>query len=452
MSLQYQLWKESFTNSNTGNDAGGTDVGGTDGETATETEGETATETEGETAGETTGETVSETEGETAGETTEETKEDEIEKQTEEQILPIAVRIFNESHVIHLLWFIVIYLIVYVFFGEYLKRSGDTSSGSTMSRIFDYVVFFCAIGFTLFLYYTSSEEVKQNLFQELMDWTIEFYDSPISIFSVSLFMICFYAVVMLLGVPMSAGSKPYSVDLIESKGWILIASLLICYFFKYVLDINLMDLLRSDRVSQLWKTTLEDSPVSEDTDTDTDTTKAKSKSKSKKTTTDTNTETTPKKNEVFNVSNNNLTYREAQAVCKSYNARLATYDEVEDAYTQGAEWCNYGWSDKQMAFFPTQKKTWEELQKRPSMKNRCGRPGINGGHIPNPHMKFGANCYGVKPGATAEELQHQKETKFETNAPKTAEELILEEKTNYWKENRDKLTLNSFNQKQWSRY
>jgi len=65
-------------------------------------------------------------------------------------------------------------------------------------------------------------------------------------------------------------------------------------------------------------------------------------------------------------------------------------------------------------------------------------------------MKFGANCYGVKPGATAEELQHQKETKFETNAPKTAEELILEEKTNYWKENRDKLTLNSFNQKQWS--
>ena len=349
-----------------------------------------------------------------------------------------------------MLWFIVIYLIVYVFFGEYLKRSGDTSSGSTMSRIFDYVVFFWAIGFTLFLYYTSSEEVKQNLFQALMDWTIEFYDSPISIFSVSLFMISFYVVVMLLGVPMSAGSKPYSVDLIESKGWILIASLLICYFFKYVLDINLMDLLRSDRASQLWKTTLEDSPVSEDTDTDTDTTKAKAKSK--KTTTDTNTETTPKKNEVFNVSNSNLTYREAQAVCKSYNARLATYDEVEDAYTQGAEWCNYGWSDKQMAFFPTQKKTWEELQKRPTMKNRCGRPGINGGHIPNPHMKFGANCYGVKPGATAEELQHQKETKFETNAPKTAEELILEEKTNYWKENRDKLTLNSFNQKQWSLY
>ena len=50
-----------------------------------------------------------------------------------------------------------------------------------------------------------------------------------------------------------------------------------------------------------------------------------------------------------------------------------------------------------MAFFPTQKDTFDELQKNPRTKNVCGRPGINGGYIGNPYVRFGANCYGVKP-------------------------------------------------------
>ena len=361
---------------------------------------------------------------------------------TDEQILPIAVRVFNESHVIHLLWFIIIYVLVYVFFGEFLKRSGDTSPGTTMSRIFDYVVFFWVIGFTIFLYYTSSEAVKSNVIKAGMDWTITFYDDPLSILSVSLFMVSFYAIVILLRVPMGSGLKPYSVDLIESKGWILIATLLICYFFKYVLGINLMDFFRDERVSKLWKSTLDDTPIDE-SDKDKDKDKDEDKDKDK------DTDEKVKKKEVFNISNNNLTYREARSVCKSYDARLATYDELEDTYKNGGEWCNYGWSDGQMAFFPTQKKTWEELQKDPIMKNRCGRPGVNGGYIPNGNMRFGANCFGVKPEASKDELD-QMSTKYEANAPKTQEELWLEEKAEYWKANQDKLSLNSFNQKKWS--
>ena len=27
----------------------------------------------------------------------------------------------------------------------------------------------------------------------------------------------------------------------------------------------------------------------------------------------------------------------------------------------------------------------------------CGMPGINGGYFDNPELKFGVNCYGVKP-------------------------------------------------------
>jgi hypothetical protein len=72
---------------------------------------------------------------------------------------------------------------------------------------------------------------------------------------------------------------------------------------------------------------------------------------------------------------------------------------MEEAHKSGAEWCSYGWSDNQMILYPTQKSTWEELQKSndPEKKNSCGRPGINGGYMENASMKLGVNCYGPKP-------------------------------------------------------
>ena len=54
---------------------------------------------------------------------------------------------------------------------------------------------------------------------------------------------------------------------------------------------------------------------------------------------------------------------------------------MEDAYEDGADWCSYGWSEDQMAFFPTQKEKWKKLQKIEGHKHDCGRPGINGGYI-----------------------------------------------------------------------
>jgi len=79
-------------------------------------------------------------------------------------------------------------------------------------------------------------------------------------------------------------------------------------------------------------------------------------------------ETDDVSDEVFNISNNLYTFDDAKNVCGSYGARLANYDEIENAYNNGAEWCNYGWSDGQMAFFPTQKDTWSVLQRTKSMQ------------------------------------------------------------------------------------
>lgn len=103
--------------------------------------------------------------------------------------------------------------------------------------------------------------------------------------------------------------------------------------------------------------------------------------------------------EVFFIAGDRYTYDEAPAVCAVYGAELASYDQVAEAYAKGAEWCGYGWTQGSMALFPTQESTWKKYQNELDhmKKTRCGRPGINGGYF-NPKMRFGVNCYGMKPG------------------------------------------------------
>jgi hypothetical protein len=112
--------------------------------------------------------------------------------------------------------------------------------------------------------------------------------------------------------------------------------------------------------------------------------------------------------EVFHIPGNKYTFTEADGLCKAFGSRLASYDEIESAYNKGGEWCSYGWSEGQMAYFPTQKSTFNELQKYPKQKNNCGRPGVNGGYMANPYIKFGVNCYGLKPDMKNKDEKYMK--------------------------------------------
>jgi hypothetical protein len=154
------------------------------------------------------------------------------------------------------------------------------------------------------------------------------------------------------------------------------------------------------------------------------------------------------KPQVFNIPENTYVYADAKALCTAYGSRLATYKEVEDAYNKGAEWCNYGWSDGQMALFPTQQKTFDELQKIEGHENDCGRPGINGGYIKNPAMRFGVNCYGHKPRMTPEE-----EDLMATQPiyPKTEKDIAMENRVNYWKDKLTEVLVSPFNHDTWSK-
>jgi hypothetical protein len=152
--------------------------------------------------------------------------------------------------------------------------------------------------------------------------------------------------------------------------------------------------------------------------------------------------------QVFNIPGNYYGYEDAKSLCKAYGARLASYNEIEDVYKSGGEWCNYGWSDSQMALFPTQQSTYDGLQQIPGHENDCGRPGVNGGYIANPHVKFGVNCFGYKPKITPEEEELMQNT---TPYPKTEKDLAMERRVEYWKKRLNEILVSPFNYKNWSR-
>ena len=114
------------------------------------------------------------------------------------------------------------------------------------------------------------------------------------------------------------------------------------------------------------------------------------------------------------------------------------------AYKNGGSWCSYGWSDGQLALYPTQPDFWNKLQSDPYKKNECGKPGVNGGYFDNAEYKFGANCYGVKPSPKPNELEKDRFGKHTL----TEEDLL---KLQY-KEELDKFRISPFNEDSWSGY
>lgn len=153
---------------------------------------------------------------------------------------------------------------------------------------------------------------------------------------------------------------------------------------------------------------------------------------------------TSKSGEVFHIPNNKHSYEKARSVCRKYNARLATYSEVEDAYNNGANWCSYGWSEDQLALFPTQLEIYNGLKLIPGHENDCGRPGVNGGFIDNVHIKFGVNCFGKKPEETEQDKEYMERLKLSYSPAIDQEEL---DKINKEKDN---MLISPFNKDKWS--
>ena len=155
------------------------------------------------------------------------------------------------------------------------------------------------------------------------------------------------------------------------------------------------------------------------------------------------------KKQVFNIPGNYYDYENAKAICQAYGSNLATYDQIEKSYNNGAEWCNYGWSANQLALFPTQKQTYDNLQTIPGHENDCGRTGINGGYIANKKIKFGVNCYGYKPKITQEEENLMNTS---TPYPQTAKDIAFQKRVDFWKNKVNDILVSPFNHNSWGAF
>ena len=155
------------------------------------------------------------------------------------------------------------------------------------------------------------------------------------------------------------------------------------------------------------------------------------------------------KKQVFNIPGNYYNYENAKALCQAYGSKLATYEQVEKSYNNGGEWCNYGWSDNQMALFPTQQKTYNKLQTIKGHENDCGRPGVNGGYIANPEVRFGVNCYGNKPKITDQEKDLMQTA---SPYPETAKDKAFQKRVDFWKSKVDEILVSPFNYNSWGSF
>jgi len=335
--------------------------------------------------------------------------------------------VFNQNNLIFVGWFVGVYLVVYLGLGIFYKKKGEESSfKKNAKKIVDFLFVILLVFMLITFFYLLSKDEQNQYTEDIYNTIIAYLDNPYSLLPIIAILIAFYVVIYLFRIPLDE-NKPFSVSFIEGLLWVTLVIIVLVQFFKQVFNLSLLDF-----VNEMKETTQEISEEASEIENQ--------------------VQEVVSQDEVFHVNNNKYTYDDAKAICKSYNAELATYQQVENSYKNGGEWCGYGWSQDQMALFPTQQSTYDKLKEHgPEVQHNCGRPGVNGGYITNPYIKFGVNCFGKKPDASDSDMARL--TANEDALPQTAEQRELQAKINYWKENAaELLQLSSFNKDKWSRH
>ena len=336
--------------------------------------------------------------------------------------------VFNETIVTLILWFLIVYFLISAFMGNFTLANPKFS---ILIRIFDFMILALLLLYILYSYYNLDSDKRDEIISYSFRELREVLSNPgTSFLNVLLYFLILYGTVYILQLPTSTSEMPLNIGGLLGIGYFLLILFAVLFIVDDLLNIQIVDAL-FDVLDKMFYGIQEEEEES---------------------TADASGNVVSDKEQVYNIANNLYTYDEAPYVCQAFNGRLANYDEVEQSYINGGEWCNYGWSQDQLALFPTQKKTWEKLQTSEENKNNCGRPGINGGYFANPNIKFGVNCYGVKPAAKQFELDIM-ETNKDRPFPKSKHQMMVDRKIKFWKDNAEKLlTVNSFNRDQWSRY
>jgi hypothetical protein len=323
-----------------------------------------------------------------------------------EQIEQIKPKLYNFMIIIIVIFFIILFLLLFNYLGKSNSQSIQTSPMNQLgSSIATPVV-------------NSVINTTQSAANQLMEYQ---YPKP---------------------------NKPSILGIILNLLYFILFVILILLFIKYAFNIDVLKAFKkkqdSPKASSEKAKKANKAKNSEEDEEDED--EDASNPNSIKTTIKNFSPKLPYK-EVYHIPGNNYSYEEAKSVCKAYDGELANIKQMEDVYKKGGEWCSYGWSDNQLALFPTQHEHWNKLQTIKGHEHDCGRPGINGGYIDNPNVRFGVNCYGFKPKMKPVE---NKLMESASEYPITDQQVEFNKQVDHWKKNLNTIIVAPFNAKKWS--
>ena len=342
-------------------------------------------------------------------------------------------KFFNKDNLMMLLAFLGIFIVLYIALGIYFRIFGSGSQDSLVSAVNAIVLVAVSI-LGINKYYHLDNNKKNNLLEHLYTSFKDNIGDMETTFGLIVILGFIIGMQKILHLPTPEGNSSFVLDVSNFLLWVVLLFNIIIICFTDLLNIPVLTIIEDAVNSILYGTVINDDDIQIDSGDDGGSGGISPQPAE----------------EVFNVSNNLYTYEDAPHVCAALGARLASYDEIEGAYNKGADWCSYGWSQNQMGFFPTQKETWQKLQSNNARKNSCGRPGVNGGYIPNSKMRLGVNCYGVKPQASESDLERMATSNI---VPRSSKDIVTERKIEFWKENADKmLNLNPHSKGDWSSY
>lgn len=260
-----------------------------------------------------------------------------------------------------------------------------------------------------------------------------FVMNPTVIIIITTVIILYLLLFSSLGTNNTENSKGSSIIILETLLWAVFVILLLLNGIYYFFNIDLITSLKNI----FTKTTEIDIAIDTNKTLDSNTLNSKRSN---------NLDINYNK-EVYHIPDNKYTYNDAKAICKALGSRLANYKELEESYNNNADWCSYGWSEDQMALFPTQYEKWYNLQKIKGHEHDCGRPGINGGFIDNKNVRFGVNCYGTKPKINSIEREKMNNTSL---YPLTLKEQKFNKNVEYWRSKLSNILISPFNNDNWN--
>ncbi|NBO20084.1 MAG: hypothetical protein EBV03_12865, partial [Proteobacteria bacterium] len=213
-----------------------------------------------------------------------------------------------------ILYAIIIYVILH--FAISIIFSGNENTQYYITSSFDILIFLTVLIYLIYLIVELPENERKYAISALLLNYGNYVSDPMNAIGIAIFIVVSFLLFKIVAImPIIGIHKPLFITILE---FLLVITLLfigIQYLVLQFFGINLVSKIRKF---------INSVPDAVGVNVNGNNANKKTEEKDKK--------------EVFHISNNLYTYNDAKSICKSYDAELATYEQIENAYNNGAEW------------------------------------------------------------------------------------------------------------------